>query len=154
MTMKPLWYRPVGDVTTSDEPPIPITDNRLNRTDTLKQIALTDIDLQSGDAQDVVDVTKVGLYVSTVFLFYDHNFMSEGPPLLWETLPCIHDIWLNDLQHRYTSRRAAIQGHIDIVRFLLDMVKYMQPDTDAVAYLQAARFDYDWREHASEDGAE
>ena len=148
---RPIWYHPVGDVATSDEPPIVVTVDVHVRERPASLIAFTHIDLSTGNAQDVAGIANAGLYVSTVFLFLEYNPDHQGPPILWETVPCICHSWLYNLGQRYTSRRAAIQGHIDIVKFLSDMVKHMQPDTDAVEYLQAARFDYDWREHASEE---
>jgi len=153
----PRWYKVIGDASTCDMPPERVYDLSLAPRRGSTHVALTIIYQPSGEIHDVVPsshLTDAGLFVSTIFMGVDHNFAENGPPILWETVPRIRHKWLSELRHRYTSRRAAIQGHIDIVRFLSDMVKHMQPDTDAVAYLQAARFDYDWREHASEDGAE
>ena len=47
--------------------------------------------------------------VSTVFLGLDHNFFSEGPPILWETM--IFGGHMNDFQQRYSSLEEAMKGH-------------------------------------------
>ena len=68
------------------------------------------------------------LYISTVFLGLDHNFYSEGPPVLWETMIfnkskptkvgnkfIFDDI---DIQERYTTYAKAKAGHNRIVKLL------------------------------------
>ncbi len=47
--------------------------------------------------------------VSTVFLGLDHNFMGEGPPILWETM--IFGGKHDEYQDRYSTREAALKGH-------------------------------------------
>jgi len=49
--------------------------------------------------------------VSTVFLGIDHNWVPQGPPVLWETMVFggEHD----GQERRYTSRDAALQGHAE-----------------------------------------
>ncbi len=56
--------------------------------------------------------TEIGSQkVSTVFLGLNHRFMSEGPPILWETM--IFGPWWGDgeYQERYTSWDDAVAGH-------------------------------------------
>jgi hypothetical protein len=47
--------------------------------------------------------------VSTVFLSLDHNFMQNGPPVLWETL--VFGGVFDGHMNRYTSRLDALTGH-------------------------------------------
>src|SRR5262245_48259145 len=55
------------------------------------------------------------LHVSTVFLGLDHQY-GDGPPILWETM-----IFAGEedpeIAHseRYTSREAAVKGHLRAV---------------------------------------
>lgn len=50
-----------------------------------------------------------GVDVSTVFLGLDHNFMDDGPPLLYETMIFGGDH--NGYQERYSTRQEALDGH-------------------------------------------
>lgn len=47
--------------------------------------------------------------VSTVFLGMDHNFVGNGPPILWETL--VFGGHLDGEMDRYTSEADALNGH-------------------------------------------
>lgn len=49
------------------------------------------------------------ILVSTVFLGLDHNFLQDGPPVLWETM--VFGGPLDGKMDRYTSRQAAEEGH-------------------------------------------
>jgi hypothetical protein len=51
-----------------------------------------------------------GHFISTVFLGIDHNFLGEGPPILWETMVFDPDGKALD-QIRYNSLDAARNGH-------------------------------------------
>lgn len=65
----------------------------------------------------VIARTEIGnILVSTVFLGIDHNFVSDGPPLLFETMIFggAHDEW----QERYTTRAAAESGHARAVEMV------------------------------------
>jgi hypothetical protein len=67
--------------------------------------------------QRTVAKTKVGdAEVSTVFLWIDHSW-NGGPPVLWETM--IFGGLHSDYQERYTSRAAAIAGHMRAVDLCL-----------------------------------
>lgn len=59
-----------------------------------------------------------GVRVSTVFLGLDHNFFSDGPPILFETMVFggKHDQY----QDRYYTRQEAEQGHINTVEMVRD----------------------------------
>ena len=62
------------------------------------------------DGKRVLRQDRVGeILVSTVFLANDHNFMEEGPPILWETM--IFGGEHDQYQERYSSREAALEGH-------------------------------------------
>lgn len=52
--------------------------------------------------------------VSTVFLGIDHDFVGNGPPLIFETMIFggLHDQW----QDRYSTWEEALAGHADAVR--------------------------------------
>lgn len=69
-------------------------------------------------ANRVVAKTKADddVEVSTVFLGLDHNFMDEGPPILFETMIFggEHDMY----QDRYTTWEEAELGHLAAVRML------------------------------------
>lgn len=55
-----------------------------------------------------------GIVVSTVFLGLDHNHRGLGAPILWESMVFIDDAsgaW----QERYTSKEAALAGHLELV---------------------------------------
>ena len=60
-------------------------------------------------AEDVIGQYRV----STVFLGINHNFQSDGLPVLWETMVFCDDKRFNDYQRRYTSREDAITGHAE-----------------------------------------
>jgi hypothetical protein len=71
----------------------------------------------SGDERIVArDELCGGIIVSTVFLGIDYNFLSSGPPILFETM-----IFGGDFNHemrRYPTRAQAKEGHARIVREL------------------------------------
>lgn len=52
-----------------------------------------------------------GTFVSTVFLGLDHNFIRQGPPVLWETMIFRPDSYEDMYCKRYTSLAAAKAGH-------------------------------------------
>jgi hypothetical protein len=66
-------------------------------------------------AQRRIGLEQVGeVEVSTVFIGCDHRFVSEGGPILWETMtfgPGPWDGWC----WRYTSREDAVRGHVRVV---------------------------------------
>lgn len=59
----------------------------------------------------IVEQTMIGdVKVSTVFLAFDHNFLSlSSEPILWETM--IFGGKHDGDQWRYPSRKLAVQGH-------------------------------------------
>jgi len=72
-------------------------------------------------ARDVVE----GWRVSTVHLIVDHNFTSDGPPILWETMVFPENggasngaTWAG-FTRRYRSRDDALAGHREIVAAIL-----------------------------------
>lgn len=64
----------------------------------------------------VADDTIGEVWVSTVFLGTDYNFLGEGPPVLWETAIFEKDEVV-DIR-RYSSREAAERGHTEVVAAL------------------------------------
>jgi len=81
----------------------------------------------------VVRKTRVaGVEVSTVWLGIDHNFLMEGPPLIFETMifeaepseteifgrkAMVHEEAL-DFQERYATEEEALRRHAEVVEFL------------------------------------
>lgn len=51
-----------------------------------------------------------GIVVSTVFLGLDHNFMKEGPPILFETMAFGRNNSESDCE-RYSTIEDARKGH-------------------------------------------
>jgi len=58
------------------------------------------------------------VFVSTVFLGLDHNFMGKGPPIVFETMvfggPFNHTMW------RYATWDEAVKGHEELVKMVRD----------------------------------
>lgn len=65
--------------------------------------------MQDGDGRTVSVATFTDCRVSTVFLGLDHAF-GDGPPVLWETM--IFGGEHDGYQRRYTTREAALDGHL------------------------------------------
>ena len=63
-----------------------------------------------------------GVLVSTVFLGLDHNYNSEGPPVLFETMTFTKrrqsSKKFDQLQWRYCEKAAAERTHERIVKTL------------------------------------
>ena len=58
-----------------------------------------------------VRFSKMGKFmVSTIFLFIDHNFTGEGPPVLFET--AIHDGHEWEILSRASTHRQALKMHL------------------------------------------
>ena len=122
----PRWYRPIGDVATSDVPPDRVYDPSYPSFIYPCHVALTVIDQSSGNAQDVsisaIRNNDTVLCVMTVFMRLDQRpEKEEGPPILWDTSAA----WEHHASIPYvesTSRRDAIKAHIALVRLLSTMV--------------------------------
>lgn len=73
--------------------------------------------MQTGDR--TIKKTKIGdIKVSTVFLGLDHNYLGQGPPLLYETMCFRADgqvVERDDCFARYSTRAEALAGHEQIV---------------------------------------
>jgi hypothetical protein len=58
------------------------------------------------------DSDENGRFVSTVYLGFDHNFLGEGQPVLWET-------WIRSPEgasyRRYETYPEAISGHQEAI---------------------------------------
>jgi hypothetical protein len=73
------------------------------------------------DPRRVVAQTQVaGYLVSTMFFGIDHNFTGRGLPLLWESMIFSGGVIqpYDQLQTRYASKAAALQGHARLVQML------------------------------------
>lgn len=86
---------------------------------------------ENGEAR-VLRQDQVGSFkVSTVFLGVDHGW-GDGPPLLWETMifdDRTHAEAFDGYQERYSSRRAALDGHHRAVETVLRTLDTTQPGT-------------------------
>jgi hypothetical protein len=77
-------------------------------------------DFMQTATRTVARETVAGFDISTVFLGIDHAFHG-GPPVLWETMifgPG-RTMAFDGYQKRYTSRAAALEGHAEAVRMVL-----------------------------------
>lgn len=61
------------------------------------------------------DWKKLDIHISTVFLGLDHRFVSEGKPILWETMIFCEDEKLNNYMVRATSHKQALKNHYKVV---------------------------------------
>jgi hypothetical protein len=61
--------------------------------------------------------TVTGAWVSTVWLGLNHNFLDDGPPLIFETMVFLERGNRRDelACRRYATEDEARQGHADIV---------------------------------------
>ena len=82
--------------------------------------------------------------VSTVFLGLDHRFMSEGPPILWETM--IFGPWWGhgEYQERYTSWEDAVAGHERAMRRAM-WVEFLGPLHQLVMWWDNSWWLWGWR---------
>lgn len=71
------------------------------------------------DCRTVKLTELAGGYVSTVFLFINHNHSNEGPPILFETM-IFHISGYDQDQYRYASREKAIKHHDQLVQEIRD----------------------------------
>lgn len=63
------------------------------------------------DRRIVAQTWTNNVFVSTIFLGLNHNYVG-GPPILWETMAFYLRIRRGELlQWRYTSKRSALIGH-------------------------------------------
>lgn len=80
--------------------------------------------LKAAEFFEDMDNRRVALHVigdsevSTVFLGLDHNFRSDGPPLLFETL--VTGGPLDQRMERYSSWSEAVAGHFSYLRILAE----------------------------------
>jgi len=63
-------------------------------------------------AIDYIDNIKI----STVFLGWDHSFMEESTPILFETM--VFGGEYDEFQRRYTTYNEALQGHTEAVEMV------------------------------------
>lgn len=57
--------------------------------------------------------------ISTVFLVIDHSFVDDSVPVLFETM-IFDDEHHFDYQQRYSTRAAALAGHLEALKFVLE----------------------------------
>lgn len=68
----------------------------------------------SDTADRRVEQTEIdGVFISTVFLGIDHNFIGRGPPILFETM--VFGGALDEEQRRYATWDEAVAGHAAMV---------------------------------------
>jgi hypothetical protein len=59
--------------------------------------------------------------VSTVWMGLDHNFMEDGPPLIFESM--VFGGPMDDETRRYSTEEEARAGHDELVSAALDSVE-------------------------------
>ena len=57
-----------------------------------------------------------GIFISTIFLGLDHNFLGGTKPILWETM--IFNLHIDEPQWRYDSLEKALKGHQQALRMV------------------------------------
>jgi len=81
---------------------------------------LPDISMFTNPKTRRVAETYVGfqndVYISTVFLGFDHSFSDDGPPVLFETM--VFGGQLNEKQWRYCTWKEAEKGHARMVKLV------------------------------------
>lgn len=98
--MKQMFYR-----LDKDHNPIPCT--------------IEEIDFSEG-ARRVAKTQDDDIMVSTVFLALDHNWDSDGQPILFETM--VFGGPLDQYQWRYHTWDEALQGHSRAVELVTEAV--------------------------------
>ena len=93
------WYAPDGRRIGDQEA------NALMKDGALRRVAHTKLVTSKGSIE-----------VSTVFLFLDHGYFGDGPPVLWETM--VFGGPVDQHQWRYTSRGDAEAGHAEAVAWV------------------------------------
>lgn len=80
-------------------------------------------------AYRIVKKTNVrGVEVSTVWLGIDHNWVAEGPPLIFETMTFGSEAdEVGDIQWRYSTEAEALAGHAQAVRLVQDSIRKAGP---------------------------
>lgn len=63
-----------------------------------------------------LDYVNDNIKISTVFLGWDHSFLDESAPILFETM--IFGGEHNDFQRRYSTYNEALQGHNEAVEMV------------------------------------
>lgn len=63
-----------------------------------------------------LDYVNDSIKISTVFLGWDHSFLDESEPILFETM--IFGGEYDDFQRRYTTYNEALQGHNEAVEMV------------------------------------
>lgn len=92
---------PFGKYKLVDRKPVPVTD-------------LMEWAVGLGEENNHIAKDDVGsVHVSTVFLGLDHNYLREGPPVLFETM--VFRSGSGDEMRRYSSYEDAERGHSEMV---------------------------------------
>ena len=101
-----------------DEDDNPVGIDRLDP-DYHDRMVEAEMGMMDGDRRTIAKTFRNGVQVSTVFLTTDHAY-GDGPPVLWESMVFggKHD---QAMERRYTSREDAIQGHLEMVREVLEI---------------------------------
>jgi len=69
-----------------------------------------------------------GIWVSTIFLGLDHNFLGKGDPLLFETMVVLPDGGIGKMR-RYFTWAEAEKGHEEVADLI--RAEAMEADLDA-----------------------
>jgi hypothetical protein len=65
---------------------------------------------------------KEKMNVSTIFLGIDHNFETEGDPVLFETM--IFGGYYGEYQMRYCTWDESEKGHVEAVKMILEKARH------------------------------
>ena len=63
-----------------------------------------------------LDYVDNSIKISTVFLGWDHSFLDESAPILFETM--VFGGEYNDFQRRYSTYNEALLGHHEAVKMV------------------------------------
>ena len=77
--------------------------------------------LFSDQKYQTIEKTVVNkLFVSTIWLGLDHNYLGKGDPLIFET--CVFAEEQSQIVGRYSTEEQAIEGHRKAVIFVRDHI--------------------------------
>jgi hypothetical protein len=84
-----------------------------------------------------VAATQIGdIAVSTVLLGTNHNWLGEGPPIIFETMIFDKEGSVGDYQERYATKQAALAGHDRAVQFVKEHLVMSDKDVNELFRLR------------------
>lgn len=104
-----------------------------------------DDDYRRVEKTTIEEETGETIEVSTVLLMIDHNFLGEGPPIIFETM--VFGGEMDEACWRYSTEEAARDGHETIVEAL----NGDKAAIEALHYLGSQVLNLDQREDEDDD---